>query len=129
MSKIRIYLEKDKLKPVIRISDKDICHKLKHVLRLNLKEKVFIFDGQGEEFSYWIRQINKKDIVLEKENLTVKSLRCKHKLILGFPLMRENKMDMVFQKATELGASGFIPFISQHSAVKKKKSRNERWRK
>ncbi len=53
--------------------------------------------------------------------------------VLIIPLLKENKMDLILQKATELGISKIIPVIMERSIIKLEKDREskklERWNK
>lgn len=51
---------------------------------------------------------------------------------VAFGLLKGEKVEFVLQKATELGATGFIPFISGHTVVRPEKNmeiRRQRWQK
>lgn len=51
---------------------------------------------------------------------------------LAFGLLKGEKTEFILQKATELGAAGFFPFISERTVVrpdKKMESRRTRWQK
>jgi len=52
---------------------------------------------------------------------------------LIIPLLKENKIDLILQKATELGVSKIIPVIMERSIIKLEKDREnkkiERWNK
>ena len=52
-------------------------------------------------------------------------------IIIAFSLLKEQKLDYLLQKATEVGASGFIPFMSKRSIIKfdfkKEDSKIDRW--
>lgn len=53
--------------------------------------------------------------------------------VLIIPLLKENKMDLILQKATELGVSKIIPVTMERSIIKLEKDREskkiERWNK
>lgn len=53
--------------------------------------------------------------------------------VLIIPLLKENKMDLIFQKSTELGIDKIIPVIMERSIIKIDKDRElkkvERWNK
>lgn len=53
--------------------------------------------------------------------------------VLIIPLLKENKMDLILQKATELGVSKIVPVIMERSIIKLEKDREskklERWNK
>lgn len=130
MSKIRVYIPSQSIKEIIEISENETIHKIKNVLRLKQDDFIGIFDGKGKEYSYDLIEIKKNAIYLKKNRLERKQDCQKRKIILGFPLTREEKIDFILQKATELGVSDFMPFISERSInVKPSASKLERWKK
>lgn len=52
-------------------------------------------------------------------------------VVLIIPLLKEQKMDLILQKSTELGVSRIIPIIAERSIIKLDKERfnkkKERW--
>jgi len=70
--------------------------------------------------------------VLVKEKVESKEVDSVEKVLI-IPLLKENKMDLILQKATELGASKIIPVIMERSIIKLEKDREnkriERWNK
>lgn len=131
MSKVRIYLEPNKVKKIIFLDDDTVVHKIKNVLRLKIGESLFVFDGEGREYQYSIVNVSKKNVVIEKARITKKEVIPQIKVSLAFPLMKETKLDFLLQKATELGAFEFIPFFSERSVILQKPSLHKftRWRK
>ena len=130
MSNIRIYTKPDNLGELIRIRGKDTVHKIKDVLRLKTRDNLYVFDGKGREYLCEIRAIEKKEIILNiKEQVRYEPI-CSSKVVLGFPLLREDKLDFIIQKSTELGAKAFIPFISSRSLQAVPSTHKiERWQK
>ncbi|MCM8756511.1 MAG: 16S rRNA (uracil(1498)-N(3))-methyltransferase [Candidatus Omnitrophica bacterium] len=126
MSKIRLYLPSSCIKKLIEIEDSDY-HKLRDVLRLKRGEIVYIFDGQGKEFIFAVEEVKSKKIILRMLQLTREEKEVSLKITLCFPLMRENKIDFILQKATELGVNCFIPFFSQRCLIKDSFNREKRW--
>jgi len=90
-------------------------HKLKDVLRVREESEVFVFDGKGKQFSYAVASIDKKKISLNKKKLNRSAPLAKRRIVLGFPLTQEAKVDFILQKATELGVFKFIPFRCERS--------------
>ena len=127
MSKIRIYIEPLKVKPLVEVSDKDIFHKLAHVLRLTPNDEIYVFNGQGREYLYRVKEITKKAVLIEQEKETRNEKQLSKRVILAFSLLREDKADFIFQKGTELGVSRFVPFICERSVIRKKNPKPERW--
>ncbi|MFH1767820.1 MAG: RsmE family RNA methyltransferase [Candidatus Omnitrophota bacterium] len=128
MSKVRLYLEPGLIKDELELKGKDYIHRFSDILRLKKKESISVFDGCGREFSFLIISLSKKGIVLKRQKLERSEKKEPREVILGFPLMREGKIDYILQKATELGVSAFIPFIASRSLVKTGGEKIERWR-
>lgn len=128
MSKVRLYLAKDRISDIMALEDKESLHKAKDVLSLKKGEKIYIFDGEGTEYRYQINEIERKRITLKKE-ATERTESMPEKIItLGVPLVKEQKMDLILQKATELGIWSFQPFICQRSIREKPSAgKKERW--
>ena len=130
MSEIRIHIEPSSIKDVLLIGDKDIVHKIYNVLRLRKGQAIVIFDGEGKEYIYNIESVNKRSLTIKKKEIIRDVPASNKKITLGFPLMKEEKIDFILQKATELGIFGFMPFISQRSLQNKPSlSKFVRWRK
>ncbi len=103
------------------------AHHLHTVLRLKTGEKITLFDGSGHRYEAQLTAIRKKtaeaqivDVRLDPEPRV--------QLHLGQGLLKGQKMDLVLQKATELGIAQCIPFTSQFSVAQAKAAnKKERW--
>lgn len=128
MSKARIYIRPDEIRNSLLISDSETIHKIRDVLRLEVNEEIYVFDGCGKEYSCQISEISKKSILLTKVKLLRKSSPPAQKVTLAFPLEKENRVDFILQKAAELGVWKFIPFICRRSIqIKPSANKLERW--
>ena len=128
MAKIRIYIESKDISDFIEIKDRDLIHKIRNVLRLEKGDFLYAFDGQGSEYQCRIEAIAKKSVSIKRERLSKSSPAQNRRIILGFPLSKEDKIDFILQKATELGVEGFIPFICERSLrVRVTDKKIERW--
>ena len=129
MSPTRIYLTIKSIEEKISIKDKSIVHKTKNILRLKKGDTLFVFDGKGKEYEYVIHLIGKEHIQIRKMRITRKEAPPKSCIALAFPVLREHKMDIILQKATELGVNRFLPFTSKRSTIAQKPSafRCRRW--
>jgi len=129
MSKIRIYIQPKDINNFIEIKDKDLVHKIRNVLRLKKEDFLYVFDGQGKEYLYGIEAIAKKSVSIKRDSLSKSSPVPDRRIILGFPLAKEDKIDFILQKATELGVDGFIPFACKRCLkVKVSDEKLERWK-
>jgi 16S rRNA (uracil1498-N3)-methyltransferase len=130
MSKIRIYIEPERIDNLIELRNIEIIHKIRDVLRLKTEECFYVFNGVGEEYLYKIKDIRKSCLLIEKVKRENKESIPDKRIILGFPLLKEEKVGFVLQKATEAGAFGFIPFICERSIkIKPSYLKIERWKK
>lgn len=66
-------------------------------------------------------------IVKKLESVVKKDLE----IVLAIPLVKEQKMDFILQKSTELGVNKIIPFIAERSIIKltddKEQNKLKRW--
>ena len=129
MSKIRICIQPKDINNSIEIKDKNFVHKIRNVLRLGKGDSLYVFDGQGKEYLYGIEAIAKKSVSIKMESLFRDSPAGNRRITLGFPLAKEDKIDFILQKATELGVEGFIPFVCERSLKNKVTDKKlERWK-
>ncbi len=102
---------------VVALSEDDTQHALR-VLRLHEGDTVLICDGKDRECSGKIIGTTKKSVSVQLEDFYELHAEPQMKITLyqGFP--KADKNDTIFQKGTEVGISGFVPFISERSVVK-----------
>ena len=130
MSRIRIYCKPEGINDTLTLDDVSLLHKMKNVLRLKVLDTVFVFDGEGIEYRYQVRRIEKSKLIIEKTGILRSEKNITPMICLAFPLMKESKVTYILQKATELGVYRFLPFICQrNTALKKSKAKLSRWRK
>lgn len=114
----------------IRILGGDVNH-MKNVLRMKAGEEILISDGFGHEYLCQIESLSKEEVcaaILEKREV---SAELSSRLVLFQCLPKKDKMDLIVQKAVELGASAVVPVASARCVVrldaKKEESRRKRW--
>jgi len=99
----------------IVISDFAQAHKISKVLRRKKGDKLIILDNSGLEFLCEIKQVTDKLVLLKilerRENENDPKLR----VVLYQSIVKKDKMDLVFEKCTEVGVSEFHPLLSEHS--------------
>tara|TARA_B100000902_G_C27054261_1_gene785727 strand:- start:68 stop:823 length:756 start_codon:yes stop_codon:yes gene_type:complete len=106
----------------------DRMHYIVSVLRLTIDDSLIIFDGSGHEYFAEIIQINKKHVTLVPRELTYYEKPSSRIIRIGQCLIKKSKMDLMFQKTTELGVNVIVPLVSKYSVIKIKKS-NEKSKK
>ena len=110
--------------PLAPLSPRQL-HYLRDVLRLRDGDALEVFDGRG---SSWRAELRGERLSLgEKQPQERRALD----VVLVQAIARGEKMDLVVQKATELGASRVVPLLSERSNVKlegaRGKGKQERW--
>lgn len=126
------FLVKQKnLHPPQALLDEEEHHHLSRVLRMAPGEKVWLVDEQGNSYRAEVEEVGGRQTrlsILEKREASAGKLR----LILAQALIKSKSMDLVIQKATELGVAVIIPVEAARSVVRlkdKEAGKLERWRK
>ena len=87
-------------------------HFLKNVLRVKINDKINIFDGKTGEWETSITLINRDNIVLRViKNIYL--LKKSPDVWLVFAPIKQHRMNLSIQKATELGTSKIIPCLTE----------------
>jgi 16S rRNA (uracil1498-N3)-methyltransferase len=102
------------------------------VLRLRVGDAVSAFDGQGGEFAATLEQAHGATVTLaigEQRNIERESPLA---ITLAQGISRGERMDLVVQKATELGVTQIVPLITARSVVRldhsQAQKKSEHWR-
>jgi len=99
------------------------CDHLIRVLRLQEGDPVILFNGQGGEYHATIQTVAKKKVALHVERFIDHECELPFSIELGQGLARFDKMDLVIQKAVELGVNKITPLFTKNSQVKLKAER------
>jgi 16S rRNA (uracil1498-N3)-methyltransferase len=100
------------------------AHHLLHVLRGKVDEQIVVMDGQGRQAVAQITETSRKEAHLRVLQQTVQPPPAQEiTLIQAVP--REQKMDLIIQKATELGVRHIVPVISDQGVVRLKPGEDE----
>lgn len=115
----------------IRIEGSDVNH-IRNVLRMTIGEQISVSDGQqGKEYRCEIT-------LLEEDCVTAKIMWAQEadtelpsKIYLFQGLPKSDKMELIIQKAVELGVYEVIPVATRRAVVKldkkKEESKRKRW--
>ncbi|MDO4539649.1 MAG: 16S rRNA (uracil(1498)-N(3))-methyltransferase [Syntrophomonadaceae bacterium] len=108
------------------IFDREQSRHIRKVLRLRGGTEIEAFDGQGGVCRAVLRDVNAEKIIAEVTELLHEERESPLKVILCQGLAKGERMDTILQKAVELGAAGFQPFISRHAVVELSGERAEK---
>jgi 16S rRNA (uracil1498-N3)-methyltransferase len=101
------------------------AHHAIHVLRLKVGDTVNVFDGRGQEAQARIAEIGKDAVRLEiLQRFNTPALPCR--ITLGQAIPKKH-MDLIVQKATELGVAAIVPLVSERT-LKRPTGSPQRWR-
>ena len=115
--KTRIYIKKEiSSNLLIYIKDKQ-HHFLKNVLRVQINDTIRIFDGVTGEWLSKVLSVNRDSIVLRVIEKT-KSMVQVPDIWLIFAPIKQYRMNIAIQKATELGATKAIPCLTEYTDIK-----------
>ena len=117
MSNIRLFFEKSLSLNLNSTLDKSQSHYLSKVMRINIGKSFSLFNQSGE----WEAKVEniKKGIV---EFLVIKKLRSSNsekEIWLAFAPIKLNYLNLMIQKATEIGVTRFIPILTERTIVRK----------
>ncbi len=126
------YTEKENINGnQVQIVGSDVNH-IRNVLRMEIGEEIIVCDGEGTFHHCVIKEILKDkveaDIIESKEAET--ELKVKITLFQGLP--KKDKMELIIQKAVELGVHEIVPVstrfcVAKIEDAKKEKKKLERW--
>jgi len=105
------------MKQVVELSDNQV-HYLLHVMRQKEGDQVHLFNGCDGEWNGIIESLNKKQGIVRLEKLS-RSQEKEPQVVLCPALIKKENMDLVFQKATELGVSEIFPLLTERTVVPK----------
>ena len=91
---------------------------LTRVLRMAAGEALTVFNGQGGEYAALIEAAHGKQVTLAVGEHRAIERESPLALTLVQGISRGERMDMVVQKATELGVAQIVPVLSERSVVR-----------
>ena len=111
---------------------KNVClegeefHHLANVMRARIGDSVCLFNGNGKFYFGKITQINKKNAEILIQNEQISQNEPKINLTIYQALAKGDKLSLVMQKITEIGASNLCLFESEFCDVKSNTGKQER---
>ena len=92
------------------------AHHARDVLRMRVGEKLVAFNGRGREITAEIVDLGKNEVGLRKlHEAETPPLQCR--IVLGQAIPKGKNMDLIVQKAVEIGAAEIAPIISDRTIV------------
>lgn len=113
------------------IEGRDVNH-IKNVLRMKPGEEIAVSNGQdGKEYRCGIVSLEEEQIICELRFVKEEGLELSSRVHLFQGLPKADKMELIIQKAVELGVYEIVPVETGRCVVKldakKAKQKTERW--
>jgi len=112
----RFYISPENWDPRALALTESEAHHARDVLRMKVGEKLVLFNGQGREITAEIIDLSGDEIQLRKlHEAETPPLRCR--IVLGQAIPKRKNMELIVQKAVEIGAAEIAPIISDRTIV------------
>ncbi len=112
----RFYISPENWNPDTLALTGSEAHHVRDVLRMKRGEKLVLFNGGGREITAEIINACSSEIRLRKlHEAETPPLRCR--IVLGQAIPKGKNMELIVQKAVEIGAAEIAPIISDRTVV------------
>lgn len=113
----RFYLPPAEWQPAaLRLTGAE-AHHARNVLRMQPGDKAVLFNGGGREITAEVASVSGREVVMRKlHEGSTPPLRCRITLAQAIP--KGKNMDLIVQKAVEIGAARIVPIVSDRTIVR-----------
>ena len=117
MNNIRLFFKESLSLNLNSILDKSQSHYLSKVMRIKTNESFSLFNQSGE-WEAKVLDIN-KGIIEFTVTKKLRSAEIEKEIWLAFAPIKLNYLNLMIQKATEIGITRFIPILTERTVVRK----------
>ena len=114
----------------VHITGSDVNH-IKNVLRMRPGEKILVSTGGEKEYHCAVSDFPEGEVLAAVEEVTAADRELPSGIVLFQGLPKGDKMELIIQKAVELGATEIVPVEMKRCVVKldrkKAEKKAERW--
>ena len=107
------------------------AHHAREVLRLRTGAAVLVFDGDGQEWEAALEEVSRRTVTARLLHAVEARPESPLRLALAMAALKGDRMELVIQKATELGVSEIWPVVTFRTDAAARPalngSRSERW--
>jgi len=114
----RLYVPDPLASDTVLCLNEERSHYAGRVLRLRVGDEVLLFNGDGCEFVAVISEVSRSAVKLRVRDRRERIVESPLKINLVQGVSRGERMDIVVQKATELGVFRITPVMTAHSVVR-----------
>ncbi|MFA6636846.1 MAG: RsmE family RNA methyltransferase [Candidatus Omnitrophota bacterium] len=130
----RFFVAKESVYDGEAVISGDEARHMIEVMRLENGDNVVVFDGEGSEYRGTVKNADRKKMTLTVSINDVKNFPPEEfpRITLAQAIPKKNKMDLIVEKATELGVHRIVPIITERTIVRPDKRNSskvtERWK-
>src|SRR5881398_3282122 len=111
----RFYVSPERWNPRALALSGAEAHHARDVLRMKQGEKLVLFNGRGREITAEIVDVSDEIRLRRLHEAETPPLKCR--IILGQAIPKGKNMELIVQKAVEIGATEIAPIISDRTIV------------
>ena len=109
------------------------AHHLGRVMRAKAGDRILVADDEGKVGEYELTGFTESSVSMKLVQQVEERTESPVEIVLAQCLPKGDKLDLIVQKATELGVNVIVPLASDNSVVryygKKAKAKQEKWQK
>jgi 16S rRNA (uracil1498-N3)-methyltransferase len=127
----RFFVSPDTLQGETAQLDRELSHRLRHVLRLRRGDHVVLVDGRGGEYEAVLEDIANPTVRVRVLSRRDGLAEPQARVVLYQSIIKGDRFDLVLEKGTEIGVAKFVPLVSHRGVVRPRAGRverTERWR-
>lgn len=109
----------------IALTESAVAH-LVRVLRLGTGDEIVLFNGDGSNYRARLASVGKKSAVADILSSVPAGNESPLSVTLAQGIARGEKMDLILQKATELGVACIAPVVTERTEVRLDSERSEK---
>lgn len=101
----------------VHITGSDVNH-IKNVLRMRQGETILISAGDNLEYTCLVGEMEAEEVIADISYVQEVGMELPSKIYLFQGLPKSDKMELIIQKAIELGAAEIVPMATKRAVVK-----------
>ncbi|MFA5984720.1 MAG: 16S rRNA (uracil(1498)-N(3))-methyltransferase [Methylococcaceae bacterium] len=129
----RLYIPQALAQGLVITLEEDSAHYVRAVLRLKQKDAIVLFNGDGHDYLSVLSEVSRKHVKVEIGQFNARHTESTLNVVVGLGISRGDRMDMVVQKAVELGVYKITPLQTERCVVQlnaeKQQQRRCHWQK
>lgn len=121
----RFYIDKNAVQgEEIHLTEEDNNH-IRNVLRMRTGEEITVCDGDGMDYHCCLMEVSPTRVAARILKASKADTELSVRLVLFQGMPKKDKMELIIQKAVELGVSEIVPVMTKRTVVRLEDARKE----